>query len=176
MSMDTITDGKVVSLAYMMKADGIEVEGATADDPLDYLHGAQNILPGLERALQGARVGDVIQVTLQPGDAYGEYEDDKLETIDRDDLPEEQVEPGMSVLLEDEDGNLFDATIKEVNRDTVVLDMNDPLAGKVITYDVEVLAIRAADDEELENGYPAGTEFAEEDEYYYDDDFDEDDE
>lgn len=163
MTLDTIKDGVVVTVAYTLTVEGTEIESATADDPLEYLHGAENIVPGLEAELNGKKVGAKFTVTLQPEDAYGEYDEEDTETLDRDEIPE-QVEPGMELLLEDEDGNMFEALVKEVNDDVIVLDFNPPLAGKVVTYDVEVLGIREADAEELEHGHPHS--YADDFEYY----------
>lgn len=167
MTVDRISDGIVVTLAYTLTADGMEVESATAEDPLDYLHGHDNIVPGLERALTGKKVGDRVTVTLQPQDAYGDYDDEDIEVIDRDEIPDaDAVEPGMVMLLEDDDGNMFDAVVKDVNENSVTLDFNPPLAGKVVTYSVEVLALRRADNEELDHGHPHGY-----DEYDYEDEY-----
>lgn len=165
----TIQDNMVVSLAYSLTTDGEVIERATAEEPLDYLHGAENIVPGLEKALTGKKVGDRFTITLQPGEAYGEYDESDLETVSKDDIPDvEMLEPGMVVVLEDEEGYIFDAIVREINNDAVVLDFNPPLAGKVITYDVEVLGIREAEEEELAAGQPYG--FDDED---YDEDYDE---
>ena len=153
MTADRIKDGVVVSLAYRLTVDGEELENAFPENPLDYLHGAENIVPGLERELAGKKVGDQLTVTLQPEDAYGEYNDENMEAVDRGDMPE-SIEPGMELLLEDEYGNFFEATIKEINQESVILDFNPPLAGKTVTYDVEVVAIREADEEELAHGHP----------------------
>src|SRR5690606_16527032 len=79
MSSEKITDGMVVSLAYVLTVDGVEVSRTDADDPLEYLHGAENIIPGLEAALTGKQVGDKINVTLAPEDAYGDYDQDEVE-------------------------------------------------------------------------------------------------
>lgn len=155
MANDVVKDGMVVSLAYKLTADGEEIEEATADDPLDYLHGADNILPSLERELTGKKVGDKLKVTLQPEDAYGEYDPEDYEEITRSDLPDD-IEEGMEVLIEDDAGNVAEATIKDVTDDSVVLDFNLPLAGKVVVYEVEIISIREADKEELEHGHPHG--------------------
>jgi FKBP-type peptidyl-prolyl cis-trans isomerase SlyD len=164
----TIQDNMVVSLAYSLTADGEIIERATAEEPLDYLHGAENIVPGLEKALTGKTVGDRFTITLQPNEAYGDYDDNDLESVSKDDIPDvEQLEPGMVVVLEDEEGYIFDAIVREVTNDAVILDFNPPLAGKVITYDVEVLGIRDAEEEELAAGQPYGFD----DEDYDDDDY-----
>jgi FKBP-type peptidyl-prolyl cis-trans isomerase SlyD len=162
--MERIADGMVVSLAYTMTVEGEVIEESTADEPLDYLHGAQNIVLGLENALTGKAVGERVSVTLQPEDAYGEYDPEDIDEIDRSDIPDgEQIEPGMVLLLEDEEGYMFEATVAEVTARSVMLDFNDPLAGKVVTYDVEVLAVRPADEEELAHGHPHGEEGHEDD-------------
>ena len=99
--VDKIADGVVVTLAYTLTAEGMEIERATADDPLDYLHGAENIVPGLETALTGKTVGDKLAVTLKPEDAYGDYDEEEVEAISWEDIPEgENIEPGMVLVLE----------------------------------------------------------------------------
>lgn len=170
-TVEKIADGVVVTLAYTLIADGLEVESATADDPLDYLHGAENIVPGLENALAGRKVGDRFEITLQPEDAYGIYDETDVEVIERDDIPDsEDIEPGMVLLLEDEDGNAFDGIVTDVTENAIVVDFNPPLAGKVVTYKVEVLGMRPADEEELEHGHPHGfDDFSD----YDDEDYDE---
>ncbi|MBC8171708.1 MAG: FKBP-type peptidyl-prolyl cis-trans isomerase [Anaerolineae bacterium] len=166
MTNDTIRDGLVVSLAYTLTADGETIETSTSEEPLDYLHGAENIVPGLEAALNGKRVGDQFKVTLQPADAYGDYDDDDVETIPLSDLPDaETLEEGMVVVMEDEEGYLFDAIIREIGKETVVLDFNPPLAGKTITYDVQVLAMREAEEEEIAAGQPYGFDDFDDDDY-----------
>jgi FKBP-type peptidyl-prolyl cis-trans isomerase SlyD len=152
---DTISDGKVVSLAYVLTVDGQEVSRTDSTDPLEYLHGAQNIIPGLESALTGKKVGDKINVTLNPDEAYGDYDEEEVEEIDRDEMPEaEALEEGMLVEVEDEDGYTYVATVTEITDDTVTLDFNPPLAGKTLTYNVEVLGLREANEEELDHGHP----------------------
>lgn len=153
MTAPQIKDNLVVSIAYTLTADGVEIEAATAAEPLDYLHGHENILPALEAALVGKTIGDTATVELQPEDAYGEYDDDDVEMIERSDLPDD-IEPGMELLLEDDDGHLFEVMVKEVTDQAVVLDFNSPLAGKTVTYSVEVVGIREANPDELAHGHP----------------------
>lgn len=177
MAVNKIAKGVVVSIAYRLTSEGVEIEETSADDPLEYLHGAGNIVPGLETALEGRKAGDKFTITLQPIDAYGEYDEEDVEVVAREDVPD-GLEVGMEVLLEDEDGELMEAYVTAINDDSVVLDFNDPLAGKVVTYDVEVLELREADDEEIEQGYPHGAAdfFDYDDEEDYDDYEDEDEE
>ncbi len=168
--MTKITDGLVVSLNYVLTVDGETLAQTDADDPMEYLHGAEEILPGLERALDGKQVGDKFSVTLQPEDAYGEYDDEDVEEIDRADIPNvEELEVGMVVEVEDEDGYAYMAQVREIGEKIVTLDFNPPLAGKTLTYDVEVIAIREATAEELEHGHSHGDGDEEEDDYEYED-------
>ncbi len=176
MAQQQITDGMVVSLAYRLFVDGKEIARMESTDPMEYLHGAQNIVPGLETALEGKKVGDKFSVTLQPEEAYGEYDDEDIETIDRSDIPDaDQLEVGMVVEVEDPDGYAYMAHVKEINPDTVVLDFNPPLAGKVLTYEVEVVSLRDADEEELAHGHAHGMMFEDEDDMYDDEDYDDED-
>ncbi|MBI1258467.1 MAG: peptidylprolyl isomerase [Chloroflexi bacterium] len=170
--MQKITDGLVVSLNYILTVDGETLAQTDADDPMEYLHGAEEILPGLERALDGKQVGDKFSVTLQPEDAYGDYDDEDVEEIDRADIPNvDELDIGMVVEVEDEDGYAYMAQVREIGDKVVTLDFNPPLAGKTLTYDVEVMAIREATAEELEHGHSHGEDWDEEDEddYEYED-------
>src|SRR5436305_14814361 len=113
--MTKITDGLVVSLNYVLTVDGETLAQTDADDPMEYLHGAEEILPGLEAALEGKQVGDKFSVTLQPEDAYGDYDEEDVEEIDRADIPNvDELEIGMVVEVEDEDGYAYMAEVTEL--------------------------------------------------------------
>lgn len=171
--MERITDGMVVSLAYRLTVEGEVVAQTDDGEPLEYLHGAQNIVPGLEAALDGKVVGDKISVTLTPDEAYGAYDEEDYEEVDRADIPDaDQLEVGMVLEVEDEDGYSYMAFVKELTADTVVLDFNPPLAGKTLTYDVEVMSMRAATEEELAHGHVHGDghDYFEEDGEYEEED------
>jgi FKBP-type peptidyl-prolyl cis-trans isomerase SlyD len=178
MAVERIKDGVIVSIAYVLTVAGQEEERVGADDPLEYLHGAWNIVPGLEAALAGKKIGDKISVTLSPEEAYGEYHEDNVESIAREDIPDAMtLKPGMVVELEDDQGYVFDATVLEVNDQAVVLDFNPPLAGKTVSYAVEVIGLREADAEELEHGHPHSLhdDFEDDEDYEDYEDYDEDD-
>lgn len=169
MAVDTIQDGVVVSMAYVLTVDGEELSRANADDPLEYLHGAENIVPGLEAALAGKKLGDKLSVTVPPEDAYGEYDEDDIDEFDLDEIPDaKNLEPGMVVEVEDEDGYVYVGTVQEITEDAVLVDFNPPLAGKTLTFNVEVVGLRAANEEELEHGHPHSL-----DDFYDDDEEDE---
>ena len=168
--MQKITDGLVVSLNYVLTVEGETLAKTDAGDPMEYLHGAEEILPGLEAALEGKQVGDKFTVTLDPEDAYGDYDEEDIEEIDREDIPNvSELEVGMVVEVEDEDGYAYMAQVREIGEKVVVLDFNPPLAGKTLTYDVEVLAVREATEEEIEHGHVHGDWSDEEDDYEYED-------
>ncbi|NPV67626.1 MAG: peptidylprolyl isomerase [Anaerolineae bacterium] len=156
MAPNKIQDGLVVSVQYTLKLDDGEIiDESTADDPLLYLHGADNIIPGLERALTGMAVNETKHVTVAPADAYGEYDEDALESFPLGFFPEDlELEPGLMLDMSDENGNLFEATIVDVNDDEVLVDFNHPLAGETLHFDVKVLALREATPEELAHGHP----------------------
>jgi FKBP-type peptidyl-prolyl cis-trans isomerase SlyD len=178
---DLIQNGAVVSLAYTLKlANGEVIDYTEADDPLEYLHGADNIIPGLERELSGLKVGDQRDVRVAPADGYGEYDPNEVEEISSKELPKGvNLRVGMVVAIPDEDGNLNEAMVREITPTHVTLDFNHPLAGQPLFFSVEVVGVREATPEELEQGHPDSLEFEDEfddfEEFDDDDDFDEED-
>jgi FKBP-type peptidyl-prolyl cis-trans isomerase SlyD len=165
-----VADNMVVALAYKLIVDGEEVSTATREEPMEYLHGYQEIVPGLEAALAGKKVGDVFSVTLEPAEAYGEYDENETEEIDRADIEDsDDLEIGMVLEVEDQDGELYLAHVVEIGADTVVLDFNPPLAGKTLTYHVEVVDIRLADEDEIEHGHAHGSALYDLDDEDFDD-------
>jgi len=142
-----ISEGHLVELDYVLKVEGGEVvESSTDEGPLQYLHGNGEIPQRLEAALAGLEPGAKLELTLSPEEAFGEYDLDALTTIPRSDLPEDsELEPDqwieVGVELEDpeEEGEFeIEMRVVEVNDESIVLDANHPLAGKTITYGVEV--------------------------------------
>ena len=165
MANATIADGMVVSLAYTLEVDGEVIAETEAGEPMEYLHGAENIVPGLETALTGKHVGDKLSVTLAPDDAYGEYDAEDVDEIDRADLEHlTDIEIGMAIEVQDEEGDIYVAFIREIGDKTVTLDFNPPLAGKTLTYNVEVLEVRPATEEEIQHGHVHGMDWLDEDE------------
>lgn len=149
------TRGTVVSLGYTLKDD----EGTILDtneecEPLTYLHGFDNIIPGLERGLEGAGVGFKDAIVVEPLDAYGEVDPEAIFSVSRSDFPEEMiVTEGMQVVGDTPNGPVS-LVVVEVADDEVVVDANHPLAGMRLHFDVEVLDLRAATDAELNAGHP----------------------
>jgi len=155
MAPSKIEDGVIVSLAYTLTVDGDVLDQSSDDDPLLYLHGADNIIPGLERALAGLAVGDNKKVVVEPGDAYGEYDPDDVQEVERELFPADvDLQEGVVLLMRDETGNQFEATVVEIDDDVVTLDFNHPLAGETLTFEVRVVSLREPSVEELAHGHP----------------------
>lgn len=153
-----IANGSVVGIDYSLHlGDGRVVDASEPGDPLTYLHGEGQIVPGLESALEGLAVGDSKQVVVAPAEGYGEHDPRGLQVVPRGALPpgfEPQV--GMALTAEGEDGEPVPFSIREVRLDDVVIDLNHPLAGKTLHFDVTVREVRAATPEELSHGHAHG--------------------
>ncbi|AWT36188.1 peptidyl-prolyl cis-trans isomerase [Deinococcus arenae] len=147
-----ITQDKVVELDYKLTVNGEVIDQSEPGEPLVYLQGHSNIIPGLERALEGKAVGDELQVTVQPEDGYGERDEENVEELSREDF-EDDIEVGATYYAQDEAGSVIPFTVMDVSGDTVKVDFNPPLAGMVLNFDVKVLNVRDATAEELEHGH-----------------------
>ncbi|MBF5044537.1 peptidylprolyl isomerase [Aggregicoccus sp. 17bor-14] len=150
-----IAQDTVVTLDYRLHlGDGAVVDASEPGDPLVYLHGYEEIVPGLERALEGHAAGDKLQVVVKPEDGYGEYDPESVEEVPRSELPADlELEVGGIITGTDPDGDEVDFLVKELKGDKVVLDFNDPMAGKTLHFDVTVREVRAATAEEKEHGH-----------------------
>ncbi|HSM54551.1 MAG TPA: peptidylprolyl isomerase [Candidatus Sulfomarinibacteraceae bacterium] len=151
-----VQDDIVVGLDYVLRLDdGEVVDSSQGRDPLEFIQGRGQIITGLEQELYGMGVGDEKSVRVEAGEAYGEYDDERLQNVPRDAFPDDmELEEGMSVRMRDSNsGNLFDAYIDEVGEDSVVLDFNHPLAGETLHFDVKISSLRQASDEELDHGH-----------------------
>jgi FKBP-type peptidyl-prolyl cis-trans isomerase SlyD len=155
---EIVHDGAVVSLAYTLRlANGEVIDYSEQDDPLEYLHGAENIIPGLERELTGLHVGDSKDVEVPPEEGYGVYDPKDVEVIDRTMLPKNMpLKLGMVLEITDDEGNLSEAIVREISPKNVTLDFNHPLAGQTLFFSVQVLGVRDATEEELAHGHPHG--------------------
>jgi FKBP-type peptidyl-prolyl cis-trans isomerase SlyD len=156
-----ITDKSAVQFHYVLKDEaGQELESSYNNDPLAYLHGANNTLVGLEKALTDKEVGDKFSITLQPEEAYGERQEDMIQRVPvkhLDGLPSKNAKwkAGMIGVVHTEQGQR-QVTVIKAGKFMVTVDINPPLAGKVLTFDVEVVDVRAATDEEIEHGHVHG--------------------
>ncbi|MBV0932257.1 FKBP-type peptidyl-prolyl cis-trans isomerase [Marinobacterium weihaiense] len=152
-----IAEKSVVSIHYTLtNAEGNVLDSSNGQEPLAYLHGAGNIIPGLENALAGKAVGDSLQVTVEPEEGYGPVRDELVQDVDRSAFAGiDDVQPGMQFMAQTPWGEQ-PVTVVKVEGDNITLDGNHPLAGQTLTFDVEVVEIREASDEEVEHGHVHG--------------------
>ncbi len=152
-----IAEKSVVSIHYTLtNAEGNVLDSSEGQDPLAYLHGASNIIPGLENALVGKSVGDSLKVTVEPEEGYGPVRDELVQDVDRSAFSGiDSIEIGMQFMAQTPWGEQ-PVTVVKVEGDNITLDGNHPLAGQTLTFDVEVVEVRAATDEEVEHGHAHG--------------------
>ncbi len=150
-----IGDNLVISLHYTLTNESGEViDSSQGQDPLTYLHGAQNIIPGLEKELVGKVVGDKLQVVVQPNEGYGDVDPRLVQDVDIAAFQGiDNVEVGMIFEAQAQDGATQRIMIKALEGDQVTIDANHPLAGVVLHFDVEVMNIREATEEEIAHGH-----------------------
>jgi FKBP-type peptidyl-prolyl cis-trans isomerase SlyD len=155
-----IAKGSVVGLDYSLHlGDGQVVDQSEPGEPLTYLHGEGQIVPGLESALEGADVGESRKVVVAPADGYGEHDPRGVQEVPRKAFPPGfDPKAGMELTAEGADGEPVPFVIREVKLESVVIDLNHPLAGKTLHFDVTVRDVRAATAEELEHGHAHGPE------------------
>ncbi|MBV1858805.1 MAG: peptidylprolyl isomerase [Nannocystaceae bacterium] len=152
--MTVVAAKSVVSIQYTLKnGEGETIDASEAGDPLRYLHGAGNIVPGLEKELEGKNIGDKLEVVVQPADGYGEVSGPGPQSLPREAF--EGVEPaaGMSFVAEDEDGKQVHLWVLDADEERVVVTPDHPLAGVTLHFAVEIEEIREATAEELEHGH-----------------------
>lgn len=151
-----IAHHSVATLNYVLtNSKGDVLDRADDNQPFAYLHGAQNIIAGLEEALEGKQEGDSLVVTIPPEKAYGEYRDDLLQEVPRqmfEGIDAEHLVAGAQFQAQTNTGMEI-ITIHSVAEDMVTIDGNHPLAGETLTFDVTVGEVRAATDEEVQHGH-----------------------
>ena len=151
-----IADQKADTIHYTLKdAEGTVLDSSKGREPLGYLQGAGNIVPGLEKALTGKAAGESVQVTLTPEEGYGIRDEKNVRNVPLRKLSEGKVTVGMQCKLRTREGVQI-ATVTAVRGDYATVDLNHPLAGMQLHFDVEVVAVRDATPEELTHGHIHG--------------------
>jgi FKBP-type peptidyl-prolyl cis-trans isomerase SlyD len=152
-----VAENTVVVIDYTLKDnDGSVIDSSEGAGPLAYLHGAGNIIPGLEEALLGKEAGDEVQASIEPGKAYGERHEQLKQEVPRELFSGvDKVEVGMQFQSETEQGPVL-VTVTDVKEETVTVDGNHPLAGVHLNFDVTIREVREASEEELEHGHVHG--------------------
>lgn len=152
-----IEDGKVVRFHYVLSDEqGSELERSADDAPMTYLHGANNIIAGLESALTGKAPGDEFDVTVAPEQGYGERDENMRQRISAKYLRHAgKLRPGMQVPVQTDEGQRW-VTVIKVGLKTVDVDANHPLAGKTLNFRITIAEVRDATEEEVAHGHAHG--------------------
>lgn len=141
----TISEGSTVSIEYTLRLEDKEVvDSNVGSEPLTYVHGSHQIIPGLERALEGMKIGDSKKVTVNPEEGYGPVIQDAFVEVKKEQIPQDALKVDTQLQGRDANGRDFTARVAEIKDTTVVLDFNHPLAGRTLFFDVKVLEIEKA--------------------------------
>ncbi|MBC8285124.1 MAG: peptidylprolyl isomerase [Nitrospinae bacterium] len=153
-----IKKNSVVSLSYCLKnGNGDELDRADKNQPFAYLHGTGQMIPGLEKELEGLGIGDAKEVTVPPAEGYGDLNPELKMQVDRANFPKDaDIQPGMQFEGQGDGGTRTVFTVKAVVGDKVEVDGNHPLAGETLHFSVEVIGVRDATEEELSHGHAHG--------------------
>ena len=152
-----ISKNTAVNIDYVLKGDDGEVIDQSEGGQFSFLAGAHNIIPGLEQALEGKAMGDELDVTIAPKDAYGDVDPGRVQTMPRSAFPEgSDIEVGAQFHGAGPDGNSVAVTVTSVEGDDVVIDGNHALAGKTLHFSVKVVGVREATKDELTHGHIHG--------------------
>lgn len=142
---NVVKDGMLVSMEYTLKGtDGKVIDSSKGREPLKYVHGQKSMIPGLEKELTGMKVGSEKNVTVKPEDAYGPISPNAYQEIPKEKIPPNALKVGAVLQGQDDQGRPMLARIKEVKEKSVVIDMNHPMAGKTLVFNVKIVDIQPA--------------------------------
>lgn len=150
-----IGQNSVVSMHYTLKNDdGDVLDSSEGKAPMVYLHGANNLIPGLEVELTGKSEGATFSASIPPDQAYGEYNEDFTQVLSRDIFEGvDSIEVGMSFIAQGDNGEQRQVRVSHIDGDDITIDANHPLAGLTLHFDVEVVDVREATPQEIEHGH-----------------------
>ena len=148
-----VTKNNIISIYYSVTdMDGNMIDSNKEFEPLQYLHGGENILPSIEAALEGAVINEEREVILEPHQAYGDYNDQLIVSVNKEKFPAHLGHPEQGMIVDiDEGGEMIVIALKD---DKVILDGNHPLAGKTLHFSVKVVSVREATTDELQQKHP----------------------
>ena len=150
-AQDAVGDGKRVSLEYTLTLeDQTVIDTNVGKTPLVYTHGTQQIVPGLEKQLVGLKTGDTKKVEVSPEEGYGEADPNRFQEVPTENIPEEARSVGKKLQGQGPDGQMMFAQVTEVKEKTIIVDLNHPLAGKKLFFDVKVLKIEKDNPQQVE--------------------------
>ncbi|WP_266171794.1 FKBP-type peptidyl-prolyl cis-trans isomerase [Dyella subtropica] len=152
-----ISERSVASFHYTLTDDqGQVIDSSEGREPLTYLHGTGQIVPGLEKAMEGRQAGDQFKVEVAPEEGYGVHHPELMQEVPRDAFQGvDNIEPGMQFQGRGPQG-VLNVTVTKVDAETVHIDGNHPLAGKTLHFAIEVTDVREASEEELSHGHVHG--------------------
>ena len=140
-----VKDGMVVSMDYTLKGtDGKVIDTNKGREPLKYVHGQKMMIPGLEKELTGMKVGDEKNVTVKPEDAYGPINKNAFQEVPREKLPANSLKVGAVLAAKSPEGQVVPMRVHEIKDSSVVMDMNHPMAGKTLVFNVKIVDIQPA--------------------------------
>jgi FKBP-type peptidyl-prolyl cis-trans isomerase SlyD len=148
-----ISKNKVAAIHYTLRDnEGTIIDSSEGRDPLQYLHGAGNLIPGMEEGLEGKAKGEKLNLTIDPEKGYGEKDETLIQKVPRSAFGDQEVKPGMR--FSTNQGGVV--TVTDVNLDSITVDGNHPLAGVPLNFAVEIVEVRQATDEEITHGHVHG--------------------
>jgi FKBP-type peptidyl-prolyl cis-trans isomerase SlyD len=151
-----IAQNTVVSIHYTLTDDqGNLLDTSSGKDPLMYIQGIGNLIPGMEEGLEGKLKGDKFDIKVSPEKGYGEHSEELIQKVPRTAFGDQEIKPGMQFQAQTGHGMQV-VTVTEVGLENVTVDGNHPLAGVVLNFAVEVMEVRNATPEELEHGHVHG--------------------
>ena len=151
----TIKKDAVVEMHYTLKNDAGEIiDTSKGKEPMPFIQGHGHIIPGLETALEGLKIGETCDVSIEPEDAYGVHHEEAIQEIPKEALQGiDKIEVGMELQSQDEQGNPFIVHVEKINEETVTINANHPLAGETLHFNVSIENVREATKDELEHGH-----------------------
>jgi FKBP-type peptidyl-prolyl cis-trans isomerase SlyD len=153
---------KVIAIHYTLTVDGEKIESShDRDEQLWVLLGHGQLIPGLEAALEGHEAGETLQVEVAAADGYGERQEDQVQRMSKKYFPQaNRLKPGMVTVLKLKDGGQRAVTVHKVGMSAIDVDLNHPMAGKTLNFDVVINDVRDAAEEEVAHGHahPPGAE------------------
>ncbi len=153
-----IENNSVVSIEYSVKdaSNNVEVDSNVNGEPLEFIVGQQQIIPGLENELVKLNKNDEANIQVNPEDGYGEYNEEAVQTLPKEQFAGVELSEGMSLYGTGEDGQTIQVTVKSFTDEDVTIDYNHPLAGKTLMFTVKILDVRDATQEEIQTGVVGG--------------------
>ena len=150
----TVQDNLIVTLDYKLIVEEEMLESTEDGEPIEFIQGIGQVIPGLENAIYGMKVGDQKTVEIPPEEAYGEYDPESTQEAKKDEFSEEvPLDVGTFMDLEDDEGDMLSDQIVAAEEETVTLDFNHPLAGKTLTFEITLTDLRSPSEEELDHGH-----------------------